>query len=135
MIVTQDIADILFRDCLVFGISDINRKGNVKDVAGDRLTSERIAILPKKLSPGKRWKKDFVEVNLCVPDLAEHEADTTRLQELERSAQEHLDSVTGIFDGTRYRYSIYDIDGMAYDEDLRCHFVNVRLLFEILNVI
>ena len=69
MIMTSDIADILYRDCQQFGISAIYRKGNVPEVTGGKLTAERIVILPKPQQPGKQWLKDFVEVNLCVPDL------------------------------------------------------------------
>lgn len=135
MIVTNDIADILIRDCRVFDIAEAYRKGNVKPVKGDRLTAERIVVLPKPQTPGTRWLKDFVEVNLCVPDLGEREANSPRLQELERMAKRYLHKVTGTYDGTRYRYSVDQIDGTMYDEDLKCHYVNVRLLFETINVI
>ena len=69
MITTSDIADILYRDCNQFGIEAIYRKGNVPEVTGGKLSTERIVILPKPQQPGKQWLKDFVEVNLCVPDL------------------------------------------------------------------
>ena len=117
MITTSDIADILFRDCRVFGIAEIYRRGSVKEQ-----------------SPGTRWLKDFVEVNLCVPDIADGVADLGRLQELERQAKTTLDRVTGMFDGTRYSYSISDLDGTAEDSENKCHYVNVRLLFNVLNV-
>ncbi len=135
MIATNDISDILIRDCRPFGISEVYRKGNVKKVDGERLTSERIVVLPKPQSPGTRWFKDFVEVNLCVPDLEDGESDSGRLQELERQAKQVFNRVTGMYDGTRYRYSVDQIDGTVYDDDIKCHYVNVRLLFEVLNVI
>ena len=100
MITTSDIADILYRDCQQFGISAIYRKGNVPEVTGGKLTAERIVILPKPQQPGKQWLKDFVEVNLCVPDLDDKgTADLGRLQELERMAKPTLDHKTGMFDG------------------------------------
>ena len=135
MIMTSDIADILYRDCQQFGISASYRKGNVPEVTGGKLTAERIVILPKQQQPGKQWIKDFVEVNLCVPNLEGDVADLGRLQELERMAKTTLDHKTGMFDGTRYHYAIDTIDGTAKDSDIKCHYVNVRLLFKVLNVI
>jgi hypothetical protein len=134
MITTNDIGDILVRDCRAFGIAEVYRKGNVKEVSGGKLTAERIVILPKDQQPGKIWMNDFVEVNICVPDVADGVAATPRLQELERTAKGILDRVTGTFDGTRYYYSIDSLDGTVQDTDIRCHFVNVRLLFQVLNV-
>lgn len=128
MIVTTDIANILYRDCKVFGI-DIVPQG--KTLTGE-LKSERIVIHAKKQQPGKYWKKSFAEVNLCVPDLSENEANSIRLQELEREAIKLFDSV-GSYDGTAYLYSIESI-GTEEDIDLKCHYVNVRVLFEVLNV-
>lgn len=128
MIVTTDIQNILFLKCKDFGIEDIRQ--NPKEITGG-LTSEMIVIRAKPQKGEKYWKKDFVEVNLCVPDI-EGEADLIRLQELERAAQSRLESV-GRYDGTSYRYSI-DTIGIEMDEGLKCHYVNVRLLFEVLNV-
>ena len=92
-----------------------------------------IVIHSKKQQPGTYWKKSFVEVNLCVPDLKKGEANTIRLNELEKEAQELFDGVTGHYDGVSYFYSIDSI-GTEEDTDLKCHYVNVRLLFEVLNV-
>lgn len=128
MIVTTDIANILYRDCKVFGI-DIVPQG--KTLTG-KLNSERIVIHAKKQQPGKYWKKSFAEVNLCIPDLSENEANSIRLQELEREAMKRFDAV-GDYDGTTYRYSIESI-GTEEDTALKCHYVNVRVLFEVLNV-
>lgn len=128
MIGTTDIANILYRDCKVFGIGIVPQG---KTLVG-KLESERIVIHAKKQQPGKYWKKSFAEVNLCVPDLSENEANSIRLQELEREAENRLDTV-GSYDGTTYRYSIESI-GTEEDTALKCHYVNVRILFEVLNV-
>ena len=125
MIVTTDIGNILYRDCKAFGI-DI-----VPD--GETLTGELIAIHAKKQQPGTYWKKSFAEVNLCVPDLGENSANSIRLGELERRANKLFDDVVSTYDGTTYRYSIDSI-GTEVDTDLKCHYVNVRILFEVLNV-
>ncbi len=129
MIVTTDIANILYRDCQTFGISIVPHG---KKLTGE-LKSERIVIHSKSQQPETYWKKSFVEVNFCVPDLKEGEANTIRLNELEKQAQSILDDVTGRYDGTTYHYSI-DTIGTEEDTALKCHYVNVRILFEVLNV-
>lgn len=129
MIVTTDIANILYRDCQTFGISIVPHG---KKLTGP-MKSERIVIHAKKQQPETYWKKSFVEVNLCVPDLKEGEANTIRLNELEKQAQSILDDVTGRYDGTTYHYSI-DTIGTEEDTALKCNYVNVRILFEVLNV-
>ena len=130
MIVTTDIANILYKDCKAFGM-EVYQSGNIPD-EDKELSSERIIIIAKSQSPEAIWKKGFVEVNLCVPDM-DGKANLIRLQELERKAQEVLDEVVGEFDGSSYYYLIDQI-GMEADTELRCHYVNVRLLFQVLNV-
>lgn len=97
------------------------------------LKSERIVIHTKKQQPGTYWKKSFAEVNFCVPDLSENEANAIRLNELEREVMKHFDNVVSIYDGTTYNYSIESI-GTEKDTALKCHYVNARILFEVLNV-
>lgn len=129
MIVTTDIGNILYRDCKVFGIKIVP---DGETLTGE-LTSERIVIHAKKQQPGKYWKKSFAEVNLCVPDLGENSANSIRLNELEREANKLFDDAVSSYDGTTYRYSIESI-GTEADTALKCHYVNVRILFEVLNV-
>ena len=129
MIVTTDIGNILYRDCRAFGI-DIAPDG---EIPPKELTSERVVIHAKKQQPGTYWKKSFAEVNLCVPDLNENEANTIRLNELEREANKLFDDVVSSYDSTTYRYSIESI-GTEADTALKCHYVNVRILFNVLNV-
>lgn len=130
MIVTTDIANILYKDCKAFGM-EVYQSGNIPD-EDKELSSERVIIIAKSQSPEAIWKKGFVEVNLCVPDM-DDKANLIRLQELERKAQEVLDDVVGEFDGSSYYYSIDQI-GTEADTALKCHYVNVRLLFQVLNV-
>lgn len=130
MIVTTDIANILYRDCKAFGI-EVYQSGNIPD-EDKELSSEMVIIRTKTQSPETYWKKGFVEVNLCVPDLG-GKANLIRLQELERKAQEVLDDVVGEYDGSSYYYSIDSI-GTEADTALKCHYVNVRILFQVLNV-
>ncbi len=130
MIVTTDIANILYKDCKAFGI-EVYQAGNIPDEHKE-LSSERVIIRTKSQSPETYWKKGFVEVNLCVPDM-DGDANLIRLQELERKAQEVLDEVVGEYDGSNYYYLIDSI-GTEADTELRCHYVNVRILFQVLNV-
>ena len=129
MIVTTDIADILYRDCKAFGIEIVPFR---KTINGE-LKDERITIHVKGQTPSKYWEKCFCDVNLCVPDLGINIANTLRLKELERKAKEIFKSVTGEFDGTRYNYEI-DTIHIEADTALKCHFVNCRILFNALNV-
>lgn len=129
MIVTTDIADILYRDCKVFGIGIVSFG---KTLTGE-LKEERITIHVKGQTPSKYWEKCFCNVNLCVPDLGINIANTLRLKELERKAKELFKSVTGEFDETRYNYEI-DTIHIEADTALKCHFVNCRILFNALNV-
>ncbi|MCQ4915663.1 MULTISPECIES: hypothetical protein [Bacteroides] len=129
MIVTTDIGNILYRDCKAFGIDMIP---DGETLTGE-LKYERIVIHVKKQQLGTYWKKSFVEVNLCVPDLSENEANTIRLNELERQASKLFDDVVNTYNGNRYRYSIESI-GTEADTALKCHYVNVRILFNVLNV-
>ena len=129
MIVTTDIADILYRDSKAFGI-DIVSFG--KTLTGE-IKGERITIHVKGQTPSKYWEKCFCDVNLCVPDLGGNIANTLRLKELERKAKGLFKSVTGEFDGTRYNYMV-DTIHIEADTALKCHFVNCRILFNALNV-
>lgn len=129
MIVTTDIGNILYRDCKDFGIKIVP---DGETLIGE-LKSERIVIHAKKQQPGTYWKKSFAEVNFCVPDLSENEANAIRLNELEREVMKHFDNVVSIYDGTTYNYSIESI-GTEKDTALKCHYVNARILFEVLNV-
>ena len=129
MIVTTDIADILYRDCKAFGIEIVHFG---KTLTGE-LKEERITIHVKGQTPSKYWEKCFCDVNLCVPDLGVDIANTLRLKELERKVKELFKSVTREFDGTRYNYGI-DTIHIEADTALKCHFINCRILFNALNV-
>lgn len=129
MIVTTDISSIIFKDCKSFGIEKIYQTGNIPK---GKVKTERIVIRVAKQSPETYWKKGFVEVNFCVPDIDNKgTANLRRLNEIERLVNSMRN--VRMFDSTLYRYSIEKI-GVEEDSDLECHYVNVRLLFEVLNV-
>lgn len=130
MITTGDIANIIYRDCEVFGIT---RVPDGETVVGE-LTDERIVIHTKELQEGTYWWKSYVEVNFCIPDYKD-KSNKKRLDELQSNAHELWQNrtVTGVYNDCRYRYSLFTSSQLE-ESTLKCHYVNVRLLFEVLNV-
>ena len=129
MITTSDIVDILHGVCVHYG-APVYRKGAIPDGV---VTEERVVILPKDQSSQTYWKKCFVEVNICVPDLADGVANLARLQEVERRAQLLFDGIAGEYDSNSYLFTIESLSGVNRDDSMKCHYVNVRLLFQVLN--
>lgn len=127
MITTTDVANILVRDCGIFGL-EISQKGNIQK---GELKNDRITIHVKKNTTGQIWNKGFVDINFSTPD-KQGIANLIRLQEFEHMAIESLESV-GEYNNSHYRYSIYS-HGLEEDSSMKCHYINVRLLFEVLNV-
>lgn len=127
MITTTDVANILVMDCKKYGI-EVYQKGNIPT---GELKKDRITIHAKASTTGQYWNKGFVEVNLSTPD-KQGKANLVRLNELEKLAINTMYSV-GEFNGSCYRYSIYS-HGMEEDASMKCHYINVRLLFEVLNI-
>lgn len=131
MIATTDIANIIFKDCKSFGISEVYQRGNIPE---GKVNAERIVVYPKTQQPDIYWERGYVEVNLCVPLSRSGKTNLIRLNELERKAKEMFkDGVVGQYDGSWYRYSSETI-GIEEDKELCCYYVNVKLLFEVLNV-
>lgn len=126
MITTGDIATILVRDLGSLGIVTY-KKGAIPE---GKVLAERITVIPKEPTPTPFWIKSFVEVNLYVPNV-NGLADTRRLTEFERLAS-GLRAVSS-FDGSVYRYKVYSTS-QEEDSVLECHFVNIKIMFEILNV-
>ena len=129
MITTSDIVDILYCVCAAFEV-DIYRKGYIPYGI---VKCERVVILSKDQTPQTYWKKSFIEINICVPDIRDGVANLERLQTLERKAQRVFATKAGEYDTSSYQYSIESISGVNRDESMKCHYVNVRLLFEVLN--
>ena len=127
MITTGDIADILIGDLREYGFSAFKSGA----LPSGELSAERAIVISKRGTPGKFWTKSFSEINVCVPDISGM-ADTRRLTEIER-ALSNMRKV-GEYDGTSYRYSVYST-GQENGRDGKYHFVNVKLIFEILNTL
>lgn len=128
MIVTKDIEQILVGDLAAF--MGVERIFVTDDIPEGDVTEERITVHVKELKPETYFSKCFVEVNWCVPDIV-NKPNAVRLQEVERQLVGSLESI-GEYDGSTYRYEI--ASHKTLKSDLHCHYVNIRLLFEILNV-
>ena len=129
MIVTKDIEQILVQD--LSRIMDVSQIFTGDDYPEGEITEERIVIRAKNLTPHTYFKKCFVEVNWCVPDIG-NAPDSIRLQKVERQMVEYLSSI-GEYDESTYRYEVNSHQSLK--GDLKYHYINVRLLFEILNVL
>lgn len=130
MIATTDIQTILYRKAKELGIKNVYRDGDIPE--GD-VKSERVVVISNSVEPGTYWKVGFVHVNICVPYRDRlGRAPLKRLNELERLAIRTLHD-TGKFDGTPYTYDV-DTTRIEEDRDLKCYYVNARILFEVLNV-
>lgn len=128
MITTSDIGSIIINDCKSFGLP-VYRFGNIPK---GEVKAERIVVYVKSLTPDTFWESVFVNVNFCVPD-KQGKAVLGRLGELEKTARKKLDSSTGMYDNTKYTYSVSS-SGIEEDTALKCHYVNIRLKFDVLNV-
>ena len=131
MIVTGDIYEIIFDKMKGFGIKDVYDGWNpIKS----RLKGEAVVIVTSTpIEPDTHWERAYVHVNICVPDYL-GEMSTRRLKEVERMAAKWIgEGFTDVYDGTRYRVG-KDSIGIEREDALECGYVNLVLLFEILNV-
>ena len=137
MITKADIENILLDVCEPFGITDITTEPpTLDDKTGDGLSKEMLEIFVNKEGDGKLWLPRFADVNVCIPDFKSGRQNAPRLEEVERIAGQLFPKtyVSGVLYGSRYRFK-RDSIGIEQDKPLRCHYVNVRILFETINVI
>lgn len=127
MITSTDVQNVIVRDCAKFGIP-CYPWGNVPK---GKVESERIVVRAKPMFPDTYMSKCFVEVNFQVPD-DNGEARLIRLNEIESQAADFFD-YTGEHKNFNYVVSV-ESTGIEEEEDLNCHYVNARLLFEVNNV-
>ena len=135
MITPQTIGNILYLDCKAFGIEDVYvvlPDDNTKEIPTGEVKSERAVIRLKEQKPETYWRKSFNEINILVPRIQDR-ANRIRLEEVEHKALKHFDGVVGEYDNVTYSYSVESI-GSKTDNALNCEYVNVRILFEVLNV-
>ena len=131
MIVSSDIYKILFDKLKDFGIKDVYDGWNPIQ---SKLKHEAIVIVTSTpVEPDMYWERAYAHVNICVPHYL-GSTNTTRLNELERMAEAFIRKpIVGKFDGDTYRMA-KDSLGIERDDALKCSYVNLVLLVEILNV-
>lgn len=132
MITALDVANILYHDC---GVFNMERVPYGRTLVG-KITNERITIHPHEQQPEAIWVKNYVEINLCVPDI-DNEADTIRLNELQRQCAQVFNiaggGIVGRYDDTQYLYTI-EVIGQEQEDNLKCHYINCKILFQVLNI-
>lgn len=124
MIVVTDILDLIYLQAKKIGLPTY-KAGNIPD----NLTGERVTVNVKEKQIEKLWSKCFANVNLIVPDLTTG-MNQARLKTLERQATPLLEGVS-TYDGTTFRYSVYS---SQIEEGENYHFVNIKIIVEIINV-
>lgn len=129
MIASTDTEDIMYRDCVSYFGLPTYHKNNIP--AGE-VTEARVTVGAKYQQRSGDWLNNFVEVNISVPD-KQGQQDIDVLQEYERMAKAVFKRVSGEYDGDTYRYSWESI-GIEEDAQFRCHYVNARIYFEVLNI-
>lgn len=136
MLTETDIGHIIFDDCAFLGLPTYLKTTLPDRIEGreDRIeTNGRVVIRPKRVTGDKTYFNECpVEVNIAFPDIdGETNPD---IEPLYRQALEELDNdKCGRYGGEFYRYSVQR-HGIEADSNLRCHYANITLLFEILNV-
>lgn len=126
MIVTGDIETILYGDLRPYGFKQYRKEA----IKNGKVTDERIVVLCGTLQDAPIWKLAIVNVNICVPDV-KGEANTKRLTEIERMFYK-MHSVSE-YDGSTYQYTVKETS-QEEDAALKCHFVNLKIYFEVLNI-
>lgn len=94
----------------------------------DSIDDERIAIIVGHNQPSRYWNNCYVKINWLVPDI-NTEANKIRLKEIESSMK-----VLHRGGGDGFRYSL-DRTSVENDSQLRCHYVNITLLFQSQNIL
>lgn len=134
MITTGDVYCILYRVCEQFGIAEIY--DGLDEPTGE-IKSERIVIRIGSQSNEKIWEKSVVNINFCIPLNIDGSTNTVRLNEIERMVKpvfKYGDIIK--YDGSTCSYENGGEGWISREADtaLKCHYVNVRILFEVLNV-
>lgn len=131
MISTYNIGNIIFAHCRQFGINDMVQ---LPSMPVGEVTKERIVITTKQSQISSPWIRTFVEVNLCVPELKNGLANDGRLSALNDVAMELFKQYqVGEYNDTPYRFA-WDSIQVVHDEQIRVHYVNIRVLFSYKNL-
>lgn len=130
MILTSDFANILFSFLKEQALPVY--QGQCIPV-GEIEPQGRIVIHVKEQSNDKYWSKVFADINIYTPDTPEGYADLCRLNGLERSFA-NIFPLNGKYEGTCFRIELASVSILA-DKDLKAHFVHLRVLCKVINII
>lgn len=129
---TKGIEKVVIQACSALGIVPLTSIYVPDDFPEGK--EERIVIHVKNQQRGEIFYKGFVEVNFVSPDV-EGRADHARLEAVEDIFFEawKYDTVVD-YDGETCRYGLASQPQTMPEKEAGYHYVNARLLFEILNV-
>lgn len=97
------------------------------------ISEERTIIATSKESMGKIWASCIVTMSVLVPDVSNGIANLSRIRAIEQKLlPEFREGVVGSTNGNDYSVTLQDISVEA-DVKLRCHYVCIKLMFDILN--
>lgn len=96
------------------------------------VTAERVMIHAKEPQPSDYWLKSFCEVNILIPNI-DGNANGRRLGEVEALAIPIFKD-SGYSNGIFYTYNVYTTHHEE-DVDLKCWFVNIKILFKTKNIL
>lgn len=131
-----EIGHIIYDDCRFLGIP-VYLKDTLPDgfKAGEGRIEEqgRVVVRTKPVAGDKTYFNDCtVEVNVALPDFDGEK--NPGLEVLYAKALVELgNDKCGSLNGEYYRYSVQR-HGVEQDASLGCHYANITLVFEILNV-
>jgi len=126
MITEGDTANIVYGLCRQLGLP-VLQGGN----AGSFSERERVVVHAHRQEREKQYLKNFLEVNIIVPDEA-GEAMTKTLKEYERRVQDMFyEDIVGVYGGHGYVIELKSL-GIEEEASLKSHFVNCKLLFSTL---
>ncbi len=122
-------ANILYRDCgAIFGLPIDHGWEKLKGM----VKKERIVIARRAMDDDTFWNTCVLEVNFLVPDTRTGGENKQRLDNLEDAAKDLLVGC-GTYNGYTYAYECI-ATGQEREPDLGCHYVNVKVKFDVLNV-
>lgn len=135
MLTQKDIGHVVYDDCRFLGLpiylKDSLPEGEV--VSQEERVKPRVVIRPKFVSNDKTYFNDCtVEVNIVFPDI-EGECNPQLPDYYSKALKELDDDKCGRCGVDFYRYRVVR-HCIEADGDLSCHYANITLLFEILNV-
>lgn len=105
-----------------------------EDLPKGNITSDRAIIATSKNDIDKYWGKCIVTFSVLVPDVAPHIANMARISAYEKKVQNlFIDGIAGEYEGDDYLVELQSI-GVDQASNIKCHFVNAKLIFNSLNV-